>query len=87
MQHTSLRSTSEHVSTGGRITSYRNLCAGYVNMLVCLTVTCDNYPANLTDDKAEGEKLACHVIDRLGAEQSLFLSTNSPRSSLPGAVG
>lgn len=58
-----------------------------MNMLVCLTVTCDNYPANLTDDKAGGEKLACHVIDRLGAERCLFLFTKSPRSSLPGAVG
>lgn len=27
-----------------------------MTMLVCLTVTCDNYPANLTDEKAEGEK-------------------------------
>lgn len=71
VSHTSLRSVSELVSTWGRMNSYRNVSGGYMNMLVCLRVTCNNYPANLTDEKAEGEKLTCQIIDILGAEHCL----------------
>lgn len=69
---------SERMSTRERMNSYKNVCARYTDMLVCLTVTYDNYSANLTDEKAEGEKLTCQIIDILGAEHCLF-----PLHSIP----
>jgi hypothetical protein len=57
--------------------SYKNVCARYTDMLVCLTY--DNYSANLTDEKAEGEKLTCQIIDILGAEHCLFPLYSIPK--------